>query len=57
MRKALAVFMPGEFAARRIDKGHAKFIKEIKKETSKGSATSTMEEALVQRLLQCHDRV
>ena len=37
MRKALAVFMPGEFAARRIDKAHAKFVEKIRKETRKGT--------------------
>ena len=29
--------MPGEYVARKIDKGHAKFVKGIKKETRRGS--------------------
>ncbi len=36
MRKLFALFMPGEFLARRIDKGHAKFVREIKKKTRRG---------------------
>lgn len=37
MRKLLVLFTPGEYIARRIDKGHAKFVENIKKETRKGS--------------------
>jgi hypothetical protein len=37
MRKYLAIFMPGEYLARKIDKEHAEFVERIKKETRKGS--------------------
>jgi len=36
MRKLLVLFTPGEYIARRIDKGYAKFVERIKRETRKG---------------------
>ena len=36
MKKWLAILLPREYIARHVDKGHAKFVEGIKRETRKG---------------------